>query len=475
MAAALVSAWLGAGAIAAQTEPSQASAFIATRADSESAGASAPKLPDDTSDSDLSRLGGRIHDPDGAALPGVTILLRRQGDGRAFEAVTDEAGRYVIEKLQAGRYELETHLDGFLNETRSDLVLERGRLQTTDVVLLPVSIVEAIWVSSGITISSPPDLREAYEDAELVVAAQVGVSEVIRVEDGAAEVITELRGLQVFKGESPGRRLFYRHWRSADEFDPGNEELTADLRPGNRVLAFLHPSEEKVGLLGKRLFESQDWYWGMLSLKQEALAAYIDRLEGLVAVERAFEESDGDFDPEALIEWLVATAENSFTRGEAIIELSQAYDAISDAVQDEEVDDETKRLGLAFLETHEMRLEKALAESQTLTEGDRKLRSLVKSWNEPAAQSWLIDRLREAKEPPADSFDSVYWLKEFAWERKSEERDTFADSTTKRWEAIEALALESEENGETRSGAERNKLHVELMHEFAEILAGGAH
>ena len=57
------------------------------------------------------QIGGRVTDPSGAVIPGVTITLISTETGVARKATSNEEGYYAIPQLQPGKYRLTAQKD----------------------------------------------------------------------------------------------------------------------------------------------------------------------------------------------------------------------------------------------------------------------------------------------------------------------------------------------------------------------------
>jgi Carboxypeptidase regulatory-like domain len=62
---------------------------------------------------DTSSLGGRVTDPQGAAVAGAQIHLHNQATGAERKAATDANGEYVFTLIPSGRYDIEASAEGF--------------------------------------------------------------------------------------------------------------------------------------------------------------------------------------------------------------------------------------------------------------------------------------------------------------------------------------------------------------------------
>lgn len=73
-----------------------------------------------------SSLRGQVTDPDGAALPGVTVAVRNQGSGYSRQTVTGVNGSYDFNGLQPGTYTVTFTLQGFTTKQQEDVQLAVG-------------------------------------------------------------------------------------------------------------------------------------------------------------------------------------------------------------------------------------------------------------------------------------------------------------------------------------------------------------
>jgi len=97
---------------------------------------------------------GTVSDTEGISLPGVEVTARNIQTGLTQSTVTNESGRYRIERLPRGFYELTAKLQGFKTTlrkglelfsgavTRVDLKMEMGTLQEEVTVIGATPIVE---------------------------------------------------------------------------------------------------------------------------------------------------------------------------------------------------------------------------------------------------------------------------------------------------------------------------------------------
>ena len=95
------------------------------------------------------RIEGKITDPKGAAIPGAAVTVTNQTSKQEFTAVTDGQGRYKVEGLPAGTYEVTVAAKGFKETKQADVKVEDDSVKPVD-VKLEISAVEAqVKVATG--------------------------------------------------------------------------------------------------------------------------------------------------------------------------------------------------------------------------------------------------------------------------------------------------------------------------------------
>ncbi|MGH9163267.1 MAG: TonB-dependent receptor domain-containing protein [Vicinamibacteraceae bacterium] len=92
---------------------------------------------------------GRITDPQGAALPGVSVTLRNEATNASLDTTTGNEGSYVIPFVPIGRYVLGAELEGFTAAKRADIEVRVGDSLRIDLTLQLGAITEEVTVASG--------------------------------------------------------------------------------------------------------------------------------------------------------------------------------------------------------------------------------------------------------------------------------------------------------------------------------------
>jgi carboxypeptidase family protein/TonB-dependent receptor-like protein len=105
-------------------------------------------------------LTGMVTDPNGAAVPGVTITATQTATGIRRETVSNEEGLYVLTDLAPGEYEVRAEAKGFLTRvTKVPLPIKVGQSFTLNVPLeIGLSETTVVDLYNG---QSPIDIRDS--------------------------------------------------------------------------------------------------------------------------------------------------------------------------------------------------------------------------------------------------------------------------------------------------------------------------
>ncbi len=101
------------------------------------------------------RITGRITDPQGALIPGVSIRAVNADTNAATAAVSNAAGNYEIPNLIPGSYRVVAQLEGFKRVERGPLELRVGDILNIDLQL------ELGAVSESVTVTAEAPLLES--------------------------------------------------------------------------------------------------------------------------------------------------------------------------------------------------------------------------------------------------------------------------------------------------------------------------
>ena len=78
---------------------------------------------------------GRVTDPAGLPMPGVTVTATNTQTNEAASAVTGGEGLYSLPFLRPGIYTVTAELEGFRKYSREKVQLEVGQAQTINIAL----------------------------------------------------------------------------------------------------------------------------------------------------------------------------------------------------------------------------------------------------------------------------------------------------------------------------------------------------
>ena len=93
-------------------------------------------------------LAGRIEDPSGAAIPGVTVTVTSLETGAGRTVATDETGHYRVLSLPVGAYEVRAEQSGFKSTVQSGVRLVVGQQAVLNLRLEVGAVQEQVTVSA---------------------------------------------------------------------------------------------------------------------------------------------------------------------------------------------------------------------------------------------------------------------------------------------------------------------------------------
>lgn len=91
---------------------------------------------------------GIVTDASGAVLPGVTVTVKNVDTNLTRDVVSDSGGRYRVDALQPGNYEVSATLSGFQMKPVTGLVVHVGTTLPVDVKMSPGGVSETVNVSA---------------------------------------------------------------------------------------------------------------------------------------------------------------------------------------------------------------------------------------------------------------------------------------------------------------------------------------
>lgn len=93
------------------------------------------------------QISGKVADDQGAALPGVTIVVTNEATGNVREVISSPEGTYLASQLVPGSYKVVARLTGFRTGERSGLLLQVGTTLTINLSLAIGGIEETVTVA----------------------------------------------------------------------------------------------------------------------------------------------------------------------------------------------------------------------------------------------------------------------------------------------------------------------------------------
>ena len=211
----------------------------------------------------------------------------------------------------------------------------------------------------------------------------------------------------------------------------------AQFNRGDRLLVLLRRRASENGQMPDGYLAS-GWENSIKELDDDALAIYRQRIEELTAIFRR-----GNPDPAEIVEWLIRCVEESATREEGVIKLSEilrlqasqrerenmaksqsvkAEEPAGQSEDDEEEsnersdDDEAKtkkenlKLAAALTQEHKTRLANTLFDIAELSEGDLKLVSLIQKLGDDRLEPYLVSQLRRVADRAPRFAESLVWM-----------------------------------------------------------------
>lgn len=109
-------------------------------------------------------LAGRVTDGSGAGLPGASVVACPEGGDEARSTTTDANGRYRLEGLPTGSWDVSFHLPNFA-QTVSHAVAVRAGGETALDAVLQLRVTAQVVVTAPLTFR---DLSTVTSDAELI-------------------------------------------------------------------------------------------------------------------------------------------------------------------------------------------------------------------------------------------------------------------------------------------------------------------
>ena len=92
-------------------------------------------------------ISGVVRDDSGGAIPGASLHIVNEDTAAAVDVFTNDEGMYRADDLAAGRYRVETALDGFETDVKR-VVLEPGQAAKSNATLAPARFTQSVVVTA---------------------------------------------------------------------------------------------------------------------------------------------------------------------------------------------------------------------------------------------------------------------------------------------------------------------------------------
>ncbi|HKP12062.1 MAG TPA: hypothetical protein VJZ91_08135, partial [Blastocatellia bacterium] len=278
------------------------------------------------------------------------------------------------------------------------------------------------FVTVGVVAFQPQPLRALHQKSELIVVGRVGRSAAVKSAERNDMMKTTLEVTSVVKGEGKPSKVTVYNWGWGED-----KQFPGGLKTGDAALFFLKRRETGDG------FEVTDYSYGVKKLAPADLSVYLERLNELNAMARAYKP-----DTAAIVEWLVRCAEQRATHWEGAFELARSVEPDEDEPSDAEESDEAEapddgmptvsavatvkpaeqigapsatdstcsktadesRFAAMLSDEQKGRLRAALFSLDALTEQDMELVALVQHWKDERLVPFLLDQLRRLEANP---------------------------------------------------------------------------
>ena len=95
------------------------------------------------------RIEGKVTDPKGAGIPGATVTVTNKATNQSSTAVTDGQGRYKVEGLAAGTYDVAVTAKGFKDGQQADVTVADDAVKAVELKLEVAPVEAQVKVATG--------------------------------------------------------------------------------------------------------------------------------------------------------------------------------------------------------------------------------------------------------------------------------------------------------------------------------------
>ena len=112
---------------------------------------------------------GIVKDSSGAVVPGVTVAVRNLETNATRSTISEENGRYDIQGLQSGPYELTAEVTGFTKYVRSPINLLLNQVAVVNPELRPSAVAETVTITADAPLlnASTPEVGVRFDEKRL--------------------------------------------------------------------------------------------------------------------------------------------------------------------------------------------------------------------------------------------------------------------------------------------------------------------
>ena len=142
-------------------------------------------------------INGQVKDPQGANLPGATVVLYARETSLSLSTATDSTGTYSFEKLAPGEYLVEASAAGFALANAQTVFVERGKTAKLDISLEISGVRSTVVVTAS---NSPQTVAEVSKAVTVMDRQEIDD----RDETAISESLRTVAGLRVQQFGGPG-------------------------------------------------------------------------------------------------------------------------------------------------------------------------------------------------------------------------------------------------------------------------------
>jgi hypothetical protein len=170
---------------------------------------------------------GKVTDPSGAVLPGVTVAVSSPAVMGVRTAVSDEQGSYRVGLLPPGAYNVKFELQGFTSVAREGIQMTPNFTSTLNVVMAVGSVAETITVSGEsplVDVTNAVVATNFSKDLTAVLPAGHDVFSVLALTPGVQITAPDVGGSRV------GQRAQFRVFGSTSQWNVIEGAIMASLQ-----------------------------------------------------------------------------------------------------------------------------------------------------------------------------------------------------------------------------------------------------